>query len=270
MKQVMDIEAVLHWAFGMMAIDKAIAQNGGSREFDAVRNAVLREIGPPRAPSDRSFSDVLAQISTIGTPVHAGRVHGCRGLTAAAEDYADAVAVFDAALAAPDLFVELTPDGAILWDDAAAAAIGATITKGRGAYLFADGAYRALEPANVFVMLVSSARLGVSPGWHPTDDFGGLAPRRGRPSAEDEERRLAAWRAVTLARARYSAWHLTMARLVDALDDLRTIVVTGPIAPAAPWLPESVLVSREPATEGDFAQNSTGAKPLKKRAKKSA
>jgi len=263
----MDIEAALHWAFGVVQIDRVAWQID---RFGRDSLAVLAEIGLPRGPGFRSASDMMRRVTALGILVREGGAPRAIGTStggrwadrAAAED-GDALAILDAVTECPEIWLQIVDEGVVLWDRASIAAAGMDLVEAAHPFLRAGDDHRPVESANVLAALIANARLGLAMDWN-TVTLASAPRRRGRPTAEETERAHRQWHRLVLARARYSAWHMALRWLVERLEGrLTTIEVTGPRAPAAPW---HVSTLSGPG----ISDKIDGDKPLKRCKKKSA
>ena len=273
MKQVIDVEDALQWAFGVVRIDDrigALAARGIDGRSPAAM-AILDEIGLPRAPGCRSGSDLLAGYAVLGVSVGGGAVGVTRPRGSAADvEERNAVAIHDAVLGLGEIWVEETADGSVLWDaetiaaagfrlhrSAARGASGVWLEKGQGAWV-------RLGDPGILALVIAHARSGTRPGWG--EDYGRVLKGRdlgGRFAKRGDED---LWEAIVWHRTVYTVWHRALAdvaaRLAGALEEW---AVTGPAAEAAPWA-RSVAVRQE----GETALRTASPKSLERRTKKSA
>lgn len=256
MKETIDIEALLDWAYRQQCVDKQVA------------------VLAPRGPSG-SISGSLGQYVQLGTKVdNSGAAARAMGLKVAD----DAMIVHDAVLSAGEMWIEWKRDDEVeIWDRERAAAGGQVIEKVNGDWLrrpiCPNGRVAAfgvrIEQAATVALLITNAKTGSRPDWFegwaapegraandslPADRRGRLRKRSQTASVDD----------VMHGRALYAVWRAALALLAVELDGaLQRYQVTGPCAPESPWdkAPARVLEALQ-------CQNSTTYKPLKLRAKK--
>lgn len=224
-KETIDIEALLYRAYAQYRVDKV----GGS--------AAARMIGLAGAP-------VLAQgqwQERVDSSAPGSRLAARASEVAAMPD--DLLALHDRVLALADLWFAIDGDDVSVWDRASAADAGYAIDKGAdGWWLIRAGVpVTRLDQAGVMVLVIQHARDGSRPDVHP--DFSKRAGRRPADAAAHDHRgrrrkgQAVSQREVQHDRACYHAWRCALALLAaeceGLLDDFR---VTGPAAPAAPWL----------------------------------
>lgn len=256
MKEAIDIEALLEWAYRQQAVDKQIA------------------VLAPRGPSG-SISGSLGQYVQLGTKVdNSGAAVRAMGLKVAD----DAMIVHDAVLSAGEMWIEWKRNDEVeIWDRKSAAEAGQEIAKINGEWLrrpicpngrVAAFGFR-VEQAATVALLITNAKTGSRPEW-----FEGWAGPEGR-SANDSlltdrwgRRRKRSQSAsvddVMHGRALYAVWRAALALLAIEIDGaLQRYHVTGPIAPESPWnkAPARVL-------QGIRLQNSPPSKSLKLHYKK--
>lgn len=257
MKEQIDIERLLEWAYREHCIDRQVS--------------LLKPVGP-----SRSVSGNLGQYVELGTRVdNSGAALKAQGLKLPD----DAMIVHDAVLAAGEMWIEWKRDDEVMiWDRASAAAASQQIEKVDGQWLrrpiTPNGRVAAfgvrVEQAATVALLIVNAKNGARPDWFegwsapegravkqdrlPTDRWGRKRKASDRASVED----------VMHGRAIYAVWRASLAVLAVELDGaLQRWAVTGPVAPEFPWYasPRRVL-------EGLRLQNSQPAKTLKLHYKK--
>ena len=256
MKEIIDIEHPLIWAYRDQCIDKTVKALA------------------PRGPAGAA-SGSLAQYAVLGTKVDSsGSALATLGLKVAD----DAMIVHDAVLSAGEMWMEWKGDDAVeIWDRERAAREGQEIAKHKGDWLrrpiCPNGKVAAfgirVEQAATIALLTIHAKNGTRPdwceGWHApegrtandglkTDRWGRARRRSSSVSVED----------VMHSRAIYAVWRASLALVAAELDGaLRRWQVSGPAAGEAPWLktPPRVL-------EALRLQNSAGDNTLMLQAKK--
>lgn len=270
MSERIDIEAALHWAFGVVQVDR-LAPRLGRYGRDSL--AILAEIGLPRGPSFRSASDMMSSVASLGVVVRGGGVvaghvpltggSAVRGQYGAAETDEDALEILDAVTDLPSVFIQIAEEGVILWDRQAMDDAGLEVVGGCGSpFLRGANEEVPVEDANVLAAIVGNARLGTAMAWN-TVTVDEEPRRRGRPSAEEVERSRLQWQRLVMVRARYSAWHMSLRWLASRLSGrLVTMEVGGPSTPATPW-----HVAPLPTVDRPIEPKSAGAKALKRRGK---
>jgi hypothetical protein len=257
MKETIDIEDLLVWAYRNQAVEQAIA--GIGRACGMV------------APRSRSMSDVIVGYMQLGC-----RVDGSAGFVAdlGAKVHVDALTLHDAVLALPTMWIwwtgadtalvatmdEITMcDCAIRRDPAFGDMLYDRFGKGRGRPV------QRIEPA---IEIIKHARAGGRPDAHESwrrgpGRFSG--PRTGAEISQGMVYRIGEGD-VMHARAIYAAWHRALGilaeRCADAMEDH---VVTGPRLCGAPW-----LKTRRVLETVDLEANSIGRNTLKSLKKKTA
>lgn len=250
MKEQIDIERLLEWAYREHCIDRQVS--------------LLKPVGP-----SRSVSGNLGQYVELGTRVdNSGAALKAQGLKLPD----DAMIVHDAVLAAGEMWIEWKRDDEVMiWDRASAAAASQQIEKVDGQWLrrpiTPNGRVAAfgvrVEQAATVALLIVNAKNGARPDWFegwsapegrpahdhlPTDRRGRARKRVGRATIED----------VMHGRAIYAVWRASLALLAVELDGaLQRWAVTGPAAAESPWdrAPVRVLNSLR-------CQNSDEPKPM--------
>jgi hypothetical protein len=256
MKEQIDIEHLLDWAYRVQCVDKQVS--------------VLK----PRGPSS-SASGSLGQYAELGTKVdNSGAALKALGMKVAD----DAMIVHDAVLSAGEMWIEWKRDDEVeIWDRERATAAGQEIGKHDGQWLrrpiTPNGRVAAfgirLEQAATVALLITNAKNATGPDWHegwsapegraandslPVDRRGRLRKRTEAASVEE----------VMHGRAIYAVWRAALALVaIDLAGALRRYDVIGPAAPEHPWLkaPKRVLDSLR-------CQNSNDGNALKLQAKK--
>lgn len=255
-KEAIDIEALLEWAYRQQCVDKQVA------------------VLAPRGPSG-SISGSLGQYVALGTRVdNSGAAARAMGLKVAD----DAMIVHDAVLSAGEMWIEWKRDDEVeIWDRQRAAEAGQDIVKLNGEWLrrpiCPNGRVAAfgirIEQAATVALLITNAKTGSRPDWFegwsapegraandclPTDRWGRRRKRSENASVED----------VMHGRAIYAVWRAALALLALDLDGaLQRYRVEGPRAPESPWDKR-----RGRVFEGLGLQNSQASNLLKLRAKK--
>ena len=233
MKEKIDIEALLVWAYRAQCVDRVFRQIKAATE-------PLRCYG--------STWHGMAQIAELGAIIQSTGV-GLAAVGASAAD--DAFIVHDAVMALDDVFVEWqTETRALLWTEQTAADNGRRIVKtGRGVGAMwrlcsAGHAPRELEFLGVTALMVTHARDDRRPEWHegwtlPRGRRAGdrmATDRRGRKRKRYEM----SAEQVSHDRCVYSVWHAALGLLSAQLyDRMAQYDVTGPLASSAPWLRDS-------------------------------
>lgn len=228
MKEQIDIERLLEWAYREHCIDRQVS--------------LLKPVGP-----SRSVSGNLGQYVELGTRVdNSGSALKTLGLKLPE----DAMIVHDAVLSAGEMWIEWkSDDEVVIWDRASAAGASQQIEKLEGQWvrrpITPNGRVAAfavrVEQAATVALLIVNAKNGARPDWFegwsapegrrardtlPTDRRGRLRKRTEAASIED----------VMHGRAIYAVWRAALALLAIDLDGaLQRWSVTGPIAAESPW-----------------------------------
>jgi hypothetical protein len=256
MKEQIDIERLLEWAYREHCIDRQVS--------------LLKPVGP-----SKSVSGNLGQYVELGTRVdNSGAALKAQGLRLPE----DAMIVHDAVLSTGEMWIEWKRDDeVVIWDRASAVGASQQIEKVAGQWLrrpiTPNGRVASfgvvVEQAATVALLIIHAKNAARPEW-----FEGWSAREGRPARDTlpTDRRgrvrkrseIASIESVMHGRAVYAVWRAALALLAIELDGaLQRWTVTGPAAPESPWdkAPARIL-------EGLRCQNSTEDKPLNLRGKK--
>jgi hypothetical protein len=250
MKESLDIEQLLEWAYRTQCVDRSMA--------------MMTPRGPAVSPAGG-----LGQYASLGTKIDnssfAARPAGIR-----VPD--DAAIIHDAVLSLPEIWFEWRRGGEVtLWDRAAADGAGRIIEKVAGDWLLRpvcpNGRVAAfgvrLEQVGAVALLIIHAKAGSRPDWCEgwATKAGRMAldhlpmDRRGRARKRKDDDAL---EEVIHARAVYAAWRLCLARLAgDLAGALAKHEATGPLAPESPWEKPARIV-----LPGLGRQNSGNANPL--------
>lgn len=250
-KETIDIEALLYRAYAVHRIDRAVGRNG-----EISLKAMLGLASPSgyASPSYAERVDTSAPGSKLAARAKAATI---------ASD--PLLALHDRVLALADLWFAWEGDDVVLWDSAAAEQAGFTIGKAGGDWwLEREGRPVArLEQAGVMGLVIQHARDGSRPEVHL--DWRKRAGRRPADQAAHDHRgrrrkgEAVRLREVQYDRALYHAWRCALVLLQAELDgEMEGYLITGPLAPAAPWLAVSDLQA-ETAAE---CQNSMADKAL--------
>lgn len=224
-KETIDIEALLHRAYGQHRVDKVTPQG---------------VLGLGRRGPGGSLVGAMQAVA-LGTIVDnsgvAARMIGLQTMMAATPD--DMLVVHDHVLALADWLIEEARSGEpAVWRRTDIAARGWRVEEAAdGLWLVRPGEARgggdamsALTDPYLLALVVEHARAGTRP-----DDLGvseRARRRRGRPGAAARAER----GDVMLARAIYATWHAALGVLAADLDGVLTMHrVTGPAAVADPW-----------------------------------
>lgn len=225
MKQAIDVEDLLVWAYRTQCVDRMAAQ--------------MRVAAGGELPSaNRSCSALIARHIELGTVIDgSGWFLAAHGATAPD----DALIVHDAVLALSDMVIERGEGGFTIWDaeDLALAGAEARETARGTMIVLPDHGLIPVVRAVTTVLLITHARAAsrpeTYPDWHPPKgrpmmrhDALGRAQAKAAwlPSAED----------VARHRAEYRVWHTGLAMIAAELSGrLAKFDVTGPAADAAPW-----------------------------------
>lgn len=229
MKERIDIERLLEWAYRVQCVDRVAAT-----------------VFSPRGPSGDA-NGAAVQMMQLGCRVDNSSA-AARVLGAKAPD--DALIVHDAVLALDEMWIEWTDANRIeIWDRARAGRVGQTIER-RGGIWYREPVYSPglvtpmpvrLEQACITALLIIHAKGGSRPEYHEgwkagrgqvakdagdVDRWGRKRKRREGPSIEE----------VMHARALYLVWRAALAVLVaDLAGALADYDATGPAASAEPW-----------------------------------
>ncbi|GHE50925.1 hypothetical protein GCM10019059_07590 [Camelimonas fluminis] len=230
-KTTIDIEALLHWAYGVQRVDRWAAQ--ADRDL----------AGPSLSSSD------MAGVAALGVRVQSSG----RWLTSMGAKIADdAVTVHDAVLALDDMFCETQRDGAVrIWlrDEIVAAGMDVRNTA-HGPALVCVSALsgrvdwsdaRPVSKAVTSVLVIQHARITERPECYA--DVRRPASRPASSGGVDAHGRKRAvrsgpsWESVIAARAEYHVWHCALSALAAKLADrLAFYSPQPPSAPASPWI----------------------------------
>lgn len=236
MKENIDIEALLVWAYRAQCVDR-------------VRKQIMRAIKPPKSYGTTWHG--MAQIAEMGTVIQSTGV----GLVACGANAPDDAFIVDAAVMALDrVYLEWQTETRLaLWTKPGAAADGMDIEPVDHGVLkrwflrAPNRSPRLLEELDVSVLVILHARDDHAPEWHE----GWRAPR-GRPASDKlawdkrgrlrkQEKHEFSREQVVYDRGVYAVWHAALSLLAAQLEGkLARFAVTGPAAPTAPWLRDSV------------------------------
>lgn len=234
MREVIDIEQLLFWAYRTQAVDRMV-------------------MSMERAFEPSGFGSTwhgLMQLAALGVRVQTP-APGLASLGATAPD--DALVVHDAVLRLGDMFIEWAGAEEVhIWDDALATEAGCRIAEIGGQWVIApvrarDGAMvhdmarpvtRAVTAPLVIVHAKAATRPECHLDWRPArgrpardrlaTDFRGRPRKQGAGVLTVEE--------VRYYRALYCVWHATLSALAVELDEiLDGYRVQPPAAPASPW-----------------------------------
>jgi hypothetical protein len=228
-KETIDIEALLYRAYAQQQVDRSIGRKGVV--------ALANLIGLPPSPGlAQSAWQERVDTSAPGAKLAAR--------AKAAGSVADPLLLLhDHVLALADMWFAWRGDDVVVWDRETAAAEGCEIGgQGGGWWLVRQGrAVERLEQAGVMALVIQHARAGSRPDIHAD-----WRKRRGRPAADYCERdargRKRKGEAMTQAevqhaRALYHAWRSALVLLQAQCEgQIAGYEITGPLAPAAPWL----------------------------------
>jgi hypothetical protein len=227
MKQMMDIEGLLDFAYRQQCVDRFI---------------------PATAPRGPAFpASCLGQYSVLGTRVDTS---GFAAATAERRIKPDALIIHDAVLALGEMWIEWRDeDDVVVWDRASAEAAGMVIehpARDRWQIVprFATGLDAPMPSPLVAVptvaLIVVNAKNGTRPEWHEGWRPAAWRPARGvGADAWGRKRKRAAVSSdvVVYARAQYSVWHASLSLLAAQLNGaLEGFEVVGPQVAAAPWV----------------------------------
>ncbi len=229
-KEIIDIEALLHRAYAQYRVEKV----GGS--------AAGRMIGRPRPIGFATPS----YAERVDTSAPGSRLAAMAKAASSVPD--DILALHDHVLALGEMWLAWYGDEVGIWDRQSAAQAGYIVAQAAGRWWLEPISGEALpseiEQVGVMALVVQHAREGTRPDWHP-----GWAPKKGRPARDGAERdargRRRKGEAVPLRdmqadRAAYHAWRCALVLLQAQMEgQSRLVDVTGPAAPAAPWLEAS-------------------------------
>jgi hypothetical protein len=222
-KETVDVEKVVEWAYRVQCVDRQIGLHAAASQLNSVSGGIGEFL---RLGTRVDKSGIAANVLGVRLPDDASIVH-------------------DAVLALADTYIEWKArDEVDVWDAESAAAAGEVLTRHGDGVTIAPAyepggtppsAPRQLEVVSSTVLVVLNGRTGSRPEWHP--DW--RPTTRGAAGAADR-------RDVMHARAVYLAWRLALCRLQARLaGSLADFDVTGPEAPAAPWLLKRPCVVEE-------------------------
>lgn len=239
MKQGIDIEQLLVWAYRDLQIDRLVEQRDGP------------------AASASSTWGAVEMLQRYGTFVQGG------GGDYEIDDLGDAHLVHARVLALDDMFVGTAPGGeAMVWDRMQAEAdAGVRLDdEGRAWRKVGEEEHR-LERIVVSTVLVLHARGGYRP-----ECYADLRRRAGRPRKDGEVSAGVTYTDLAYHRAVYAVWHASLRLLAAELEDrLAKWQVAGPSAHESPWLVR-VLEAERPVSR----ENETTDKPLRRKRKRAA
>lgn len=232
MKEQVDIERLVEWAYRVQCVDR--------------RTGRRRPSGPAQYPTAAPFMQFVA----LGTRVDSSGL-GVHGAEVVVDGLDDADMVHNAVLALGNMWIEWRgDDDVVVWTAEIAAREGRVIDRvGEDWFLFPaqwSSSERPepvpLEDAGVSILLIVHGRAGSRPDWHegwkplrgvqagdacPRDRRGRRRKQAGVVSPQD----------VAHARAIYAVWHAALAVLAE---DLRGVLsqyeAMAPAAPEAPWM----------------------------------
>ncbi|KFC63990.1 hypothetical protein FG93_05500 [Bosea sp. LC85] len=236
-KETIDIEALLYRAYAQMRVDRMGAQAA----------AQMLGLGSLPVLASSSWSE------RVDTSAPGSRLAARAKEASSMPD--DLLALHDRVLALADLWFAWEGDDVALWDSAAAEQAGFTIGKAGGDWWLerAGKPVARLEQAGVMGLIIQHARDGSRPEVHL--DWRKRAGRRPADQAAHDHRgrrrkgEAVTQREVQYDRALYHAWRCALVLLQAELDgEMEGYLITGPLAPAAPWLAVSDLQA-EPAAE---------------------
>lgn len=230
-KETIDIEALLYRAYAQYRIDRLVGRGG--------EHALKAMLGMPASPVMSSPS----WQPRVDTSAPGSRLAALASAASAAPD--PLTILHDRVLALGDLWFAYAGDDVALWDSAAAAAAGCRIGQVGGEWWLLRGhvMVERLEQAGVMALVIQHGRQGTRPEVHA-----GWRRGRGVRSADGQAhdhrgRRRArgaalAQREVQYDRALYHAWRCALVLLQAECEGMMPgYEVSGPVAPAAPWLP---------------------------------
>lgn len=228
-KEAIDIEALLYRAYAQQQIDRAVGRKGSS--------VLANLIGLPSAP-------VMAQSAwqeRVDTSAPGARLAARASAAGAVAD--PLLALHDHVLGLADMWFAWRGEDVVVWDRETATEQNCAIDKQAGGWwLISEGrAIERLEQAGVMALVIQHARAGSRPEIHAD-----WRKRRGRPAADaaacDHRGRRRKGEAISLtelqhARAIYHAWRSALVLLQAQCEgQIAGYEITGPLAPAAPWL----------------------------------
>lgn len=223
MKERMDIEALLEWAYRRQCVDRV-----ASARFT------------PRGPSGDA-NGAAVQMMVLGCRVQTS-TYAEKVLGATAPD--DALVIHDTVLALGEMWID---EQAGLWTRERAAGIGMSIEWHGGAWWLAcAGMGRSpLSQACTAALVIQHAKSGSRPEWCK----GWVAPRgavaadatgRDQRGRKRREYQGLGREEVAHYRATYEVWHAALVALAGLLRDALTDhEVIGPAASPEPWLDEA-------------------------------
>lgn len=250
MRAQMTIEAVLHWAFGVVRIDDLVRSGVATVGADPGMVLARAQIGLPRPPMMRSASDILAGWGALGCSVGGG---GSDGAVAAAgcrseEEIVDALLVYEEVVNLAPVLVTAWADGSAVWDADAIEAAG--LVRVAGGLVRGDGGgWMRADALNLAAEVMTHARRGSRPALPAEADL------CSDPSAR------ALWHRDT---ADYRAWRTAIVGLAAAIGgQLQTVDLMPALPPAAESRAPRIIEDVSAKSMGQFA-----AKHLKKKRKK--
>lgn len=238
MKEAIDIEDLLVWAYRDMEADKVAAERFGDR------------------PGLASSWSAVDRAVTLGAVVRGSAHELMPG------DCDDAAAIDRAVMELDVAFVAIGEDGdTLVLDRAMIADEGGSVEDlpgERAVIARADGSTLPARVITVSVPLILHARQAARP-----DCYADIARRRGRPMRDGEIAPGLSFADVMHARAVYAVWHAALGILaVDLAEKLTRWAPTGPKADESPWLRRTGRV-----LEAVSSDNSTADKPLTRKRK---
>lgn len=239
MKETIDIEDLLVWAYRDMQADKIAADKDWG-----VRLRV--------ASSWHAVTHLGAYGTFVQTSQHELQPGDCD----------DAALIHKAVLDLDDAFLAVGENGdARVWDRALIAAEGGTVERlsgSRAVMRAASGEQLVLQTITVSVHLIIHARNASRP-----DCYADVARRRGRPRKDGEIAPGITYDDVVYHRAVYSVWHAALGVLAESLQgNLSRWAISGPKASDSPW-----LIPAPRVLEAVSSKYSAPSKPMKTRVK---
>lgn len=224
-KQHIDIQGLLDWAFRVQCVDKMCR--------------ISRPSGPSASPAS-SFAAFMELGTLVDNSGFAAKMIGSRNVAD------DAVAVYNAALALPDYHAEfLTNTKTRIW---AQGSIDEKCSIKResseeASLLRPDKKPLRHQKIVSSALVIQHAKSGTAPDWLPDWKPRRGAPRRGGIDLRGRRGKSSdGWRVedVSVIRAEYSVWVLSMGLLAETLQDELSGYHVQPFSmPLAPWQGES-------------------------------
>lgn len=219
MKESIDIENLLEWAYRRQCVDRVAASRFS-----------------PRGPSGDA-NGAAVQMMMLGCRVDTS-THAEKVLGAVAPD--DALVVHDTVLALGAFFLD---DAAGVWDAQRAAAIGFTLARSRTGWWLRgpDGQGAPLTPVALPALVIIHAKAGTRPDWCEGWRNPGAAAARDAGDRDRWGRKRKALDVlsaddVAYRRAEYRLWHAALVLLAETLaGQLDQHEVKSPLADPEPW-----------------------------------